>query len=106
MSQSNNTKVKIVALTDVGKERDHNEDNYIYNPDVSAKEWIFDDKAIELKHEKNGSVLIVADGMGGQNAGEVASWLAIQNIKEYFNKQVNIKLEENEIKKILGKALS
>lgn len=53
-------KVEISALTDVGRVRELNEDNYKTNPD------------------KN--LAVVCDGMGGHAAGEVASQIAVETI--------------------------
>ena len=47
------------ALTDTGRKRHHNEDSYIVQPPLFA----------------------VADGMGGANAGEVASGLAVDALR-------------------------
>jgi protein phosphatase len=52
------------GLTDVGKERDHNEDRFILLPEYD--------------------VFVVADGMGGHQCGEVASRLATSTIANYF----------------------
>lgn len=52
------------ALTDVGQVRQHNEDAFHVSPD--------------------GRLLIVADGMGGYEAGEVASALAVAAVVEIF----------------------
>lgn len=52
------------GLTDVGLQRDHNEDSF----------------AILQDHE----LYIVADGMGGHRAGDVASKLATEAIVEFF----------------------
>jgi serine/threonine protein phosphatase PrpC len=53
------------AQTDVGKQREHNEDNYLLLP-MDASSGLF----------------VVADGMGGQAAGEVASQLAVEAMRE------------------------
>lgn len=54
-------KIDAFGLTDVGQVREHNEDS------------------IDCDIER--SMFILADGMGGHNAGEVASALAIESIK-------------------------
>jgi PPM family protein phosphatase len=58
------TKLLIGAATDVGQRRDHNEDAFVTFPT-----------------EDGGQVLVVADGMGGHLAGEVASAKAIVVIR-------------------------
>jgi protein phosphatase len=55
-------KINIAEITDVGKVRDHNEDAIGSNSDIG--------------------LMVLADGMGGYNAGEVASGIAVQTITE------------------------
>src|SRR3954467_1855107 len=59
--------VKFAALTDVGRVRDQNEDNFL----VDKKLGLF----------------VVADGMGGHAAGEVASALAVRTVHEEVKKE-------------------
>ena len=59
-------KLLAAAKTDVGRQREQNEDNpYVY-----------------ISEEEERGLFIVADGMGGYRAGEVASKLAVQKISD------------------------
>ena len=62
-----NGHVQVAYLTDRGQVRDHNEDY------VSVCEPRSDDEA-----KRNGSIYVVADGVGGADAGEVASSYACE----------------------------
>ena len=53
-------KLTFVGQTDTGRVREHNEDTIAADPDVG--------------------LLVLADGMGGYNAGEVASGIAVKTI--------------------------
>ena len=53
-------KLMFVGQTDTGRVREHNEDTIATDPDVG--------------------LLVLADGMGGYNAGEVASGIAVKTI--------------------------
>ena len=55
-------KIDITEITDTGRVRDHNEDAIGSNPDIG--------------------LMVLADGMGGYNAGEVASGIAVQIVSE------------------------
>lgn len=59
--------MKYYYMTDTGKVRDHNEDSVVITENLSQE-----------------ILMIVADGMGGHNAGEVASSIAITHIGKRF----------------------
>lgn len=82
---------KMTVATNVGLVRSNNEDNFIVCPDLSVKDnWYVPANPNEVfSLGKNGCVMVVADGMGGMNAGEVASELAVNSIKESFAKVKN-----------------
>ncbi len=66
---SKQLRLDVAQLTDVGRKRPHNEDNMAYvipkDPQVMTKK---------------GALFIVADGMGGHAAGEVASEIAVDTV--------------------------
>ena len=65
--------------------RPNNEDNYHVYADLSAGKWQFTKDEVLPLGEK-GALLLVCDGMGGMNAGEVASMIAVETVKRRFSK--------------------
>lgn len=72
--------LKISAISDKGCVRDHNEDM------VLIGDYIFRNQSKQVTvdfNKENGKYFIaVADGMGGHNAGEVASEIVLQRMRE------------------------
>lgn len=78
--------MKVIGKSDIGKVRDNNEDSfYIHN----SKKSIFP------------NIYIVADGMGGHNAGEIASSLSIEYFLQYIN---DCNTNQNNILKLMVEA--
>lgn len=63
--------------------RENNEDNYQVVADIAGNRHGFTADE-ELRLGELGTLLVVCDGMGGMNAGEVASAIAVQTIKDCF----------------------
>lgn len=63
--------------------RPNNEDNYQLDDNLSDNSWGFTADA-EVSLGEKGALLVVCDGMGGMNAGEVASDIAVKTIKDWF----------------------
>jgi protein phosphatase len=77
-------KIKLAAGTNVGLIRQNNEDNFVVCSDLSTSEWLIPQAGDYADLGAFGSLLVVADGMGGANAGEVASAIAVETIQEKF----------------------
>jgi serine/threonine protein phosphatase PrpC len=71
--------ISYAGLTDVGKQRDHNEDNFAIATQIATTEVPDCDAKVTAR-----GVFVVCDGMGGHAGGEVASALAIEKITEMF----------------------
>jgi PPM family protein phosphatase len=65
--------IELANLTDVGCERAENEDSYCYAEPESDEELL-----------KRGRLVVIADGMGGQEGGQIASGIAVDTVREVF----------------------
>lgn len=91
-------KINISATTDVGCNRENNEDAFAFCPDLSDPDWRQKHTGGYLPLESHGALLIVADGMGGANAGEVASAVAIDSISRTFSPQAIADTDNDDLK--------
>ncbi|MBV8884068.1 MAG: serine/threonine phosphatase [Chroococcidiopsidaceae cyanobacterium CP_BM_RX_35] len=69
------------GCTDVGRQRDHNEDCFGIETTISRQESP-KGRTIQAR-----GLYILCDGMGGHAAGEVASALAVKTLQQYFQTQ-------------------
>lgn len=69
--------VDFSELTDTGRVRDHNEDYVGHVEPVTASQA-----------QSHGWLFVVADGVGGQDLGEVASRVAVESLVSNFRKSV------------------
>src|SRR5215210_7270637 len=80
--------IELHAKSDVGRVRRGNEDNYLLLDLSSGKTWTGSDGAEppeelrEIEPGDKGVVFVVSDGMGGALAGDVASRMAVETVRE------------------------
>jgi PPM family protein phosphatase len=65
--------VELANISDVGCKREGNEDYFLYSEPEDDDEFA-----------RRGRLIVIADGMGGHNAGEVASRLAAEVIRDVY----------------------
>ena len=72
-------KVAVFGRTDVGRARPANEDAFLV-ADLTDPCALRESVVLERKLGQCGVLLVVADGMGGRAAGEIASGMATDTI--------------------------
>lgn len=82
---------RMVAYTDaagkysIDAPRNGNEDNFYFAYDLSKNAPSKGEPDVDTQLSDCGLLMVVADGMGGQNAGEVASQIAVDTVAEFFS---------------------
>ena len=75
-------KINVSSVCDIGIERTNNEDAVGICFDLKNHLWNQNSTNGYIPLPTEGAIFMVADGMGGANAGEIASKLAIQSIED------------------------
>src|SRR5580700_7041850 len=65
--------IEVASLSDVGCQRQNNEDSYLYWEPVGDEEF-----------QRKGRLAVIADGMGGHEGGQEASRLAVETVREVY----------------------
>jgi PPM family protein phosphatase len=68
--------VEVAGLTDVGCQRENNEDSYLYWEPADPEDL-----------DRKGRLAVIADGMGGHEGGSEASRLAVETVRETYDKE-------------------
>jgi serine/threonine protein phosphatase PrpC len=79
--------LEVYGCTDVGRSRPHNEDAFVVADLMVSTAVHAMKRAIELQVGTGGVLLAVSDGMGGAQAGEVASALALHSLRRGMSDQ-------------------
>ncbi len=74
-------KLQVFAKSDTGRVRNLNEDSIILTSNIHLSNW---NVPTGLYKNDMGTLVAIADGMGGANAGEVASRIAVESMRKYF----------------------
>ena len=86
MADLPNISLNLYAQTDVGMVRSGNEDNFLVLDLTTGASWTASDPTnqnlVKFSQGYYGSLLAVSDGMGGALAGEVASRLAVETVRD------------------------
>lgn len=96
--------ITIYSATHPGLRRRGNEDAHAYCADIAIYPMQWQSSGYTQIASSGGSLLILADGMGGANAGEVASALAVGSIQEYITSHSESPNQSN-VREILKSAL-
>ena len=105
-TQAAGSSFQVFGLTDIGCIRDHNEDDYRICYDLNENMWGHSPEE-GFPIGAKGALLILADGMGGAEAGEVASRIAVEGIRQYFTlASLEAQISDEEVRKHLIAAFS
>ncbi|MEM7104803.1 MAG: PP2C family serine/threonine-protein phosphatase [Bacteroidota bacterium] len=98
------TKIQIAVKTDAGRIRSLNEDNFVIATDLKGGTWNrLSEEVIDLGDW--GAIFMVADGMGGTQAGDVASEIAVNMVQKCFSDLATLPASDLDIANLLKEAI-
>ncbi len=100
---SNEVRLSAYGCTDVGVVRTNNEDNFLLS-DLATGAQIAGEEINNQKISKRGTLLVISDGMGGAQAGEVASAMAVAAVRSELLKSVASRPVEEQFIKAVQRA--
>ncbi|MFN8574800.1 MAG: protein phosphatase 2C domain-containing protein [Gemmatimonadaceae bacterium] len=86
--------VETFAQSDVGRAREHNEDAFVV-VNLSEPQPVHFDAVLKQPADRQGTLFMVADGMGGAAAGELASATAVDVVVRYLKEHWSGAAKEN-----------
>jgi protein phosphatase len=103
-SAQNLSFLSVAARTDVGHKRQNNEDSYLV---LDSARRVISQPAVEglFSLRPSGSLVAVADGMGGHNYGEVASRLCLERLGEEFKRSISLETDFREAGALFKRAI-
>jgi PPM family protein phosphatase len=98
-------KFKLSAISDQGRRRIRNEDSVWCCPDLASPKPIAACNDFVMVPSERGTILAIADGIGGANAGDLASKLVMKFLEDYVVSNPLIGNQEIEIKSYFYKVM-
>lgn len=81
-------KIDATVMTSKGNIRSKNEDNFYFNGIIKEKDSYNDPLSFSTSSSSSQFVFAVSDGMGGEELGEKASYLAVQSLHEFYKSNI------------------